>query len=123
MEAAAAGKAEDRLDDPPSRRLDPLQQRLEVVTVQHHQRPAGARRAQRGAPALQPAVRELAVFRAVVGEAPAAGATVEPLRPAAVGAAEFYVADAAAPAGPHSAGPGPPPPDHGLQHLPLPPHT
>src|SRR3546814_12885847 len=81
MEAAAAGKAEDRLDDPPSRRLDPLQQRLEVVTVQHHQRPAGARRGERGEPALQPAVRELAVFRAVVGEAPAEGAPVERLRP------------------------------------------
>src|SRR5262245_22583379 len=95
MKPAAAGKVEDRLDDGGPRPFQTRLRRGEIVGIENDQRSAGADRAGRGQAAGQASIAELAIGRAIVGEAPAEGFAVERLRTGDVGDVELDVVDLA----------------------------
>ena len=68
MEAAAARKAVDRLDDPGAGLLEARLRLRDVVGVEDDQRPAArARLAEGGEAAFQAAIGELAIIGTVIG--------------------------------------------------------
>src|SRR3954471_1609632 len=79
VEAAAAGKGEDRLDDPPARRLDRRQRGFEILDVDDGERRPG----RLGSIGLEPYVGIAAQGRGIgrpeIGQVPAEGALVKGL--------------------------------------------
>jgi hypothetical protein len=80
MEAPSAGEGVDRLDDLRAGVLQALLGGLEVIGIEDDERHAGLCPIHRRKSALQPAVPELAIARAVFRERPAEGLVVKRLR-------------------------------------------